>query len=204
MSRGDVVLSSKIEYVVPALGLVIKVCIQVKFDIQTNSSASLTMSCAIIFGLFTLEQSRFVRRVVLLLFAASFIESSLASVFTLYQSTLQVTNNASNARVEIKTFTGTRRAPNTHAFVWGKLAIPTHLPSEDNDILLDASQVIPLRGNPEDLNHASVVEDFNSPMVIVTGHISSGILQGPDSQGRGYTITVNQFLRDSFRESIFL
>jgi hypothetical protein len=80
---------------------------------------------------------------------------------------------------------------NTVAFVYARAHI-----SNDCTVLMDASEIVPCPGNPEDDSYQDSVPDMANPFALALGHVSGKASHLPDGS-RCFPMAVSEYVRDN-------
>jgi hypothetical protein len=85
---------------------------------------------------------------------------------------------------------------NTIAFIYAC----THV-TNTHSVLIDASEIIPCPGDPDDDLYQDSVPDMPNPVLIALGHVSGKPNHLPDGS-RSFSLTITEYVRDNTQLSM--
>jgi hypothetical protein len=80
---------------------------------------------------------------------------------------------------------------NTIAFIYARAHV-----TNTHSVLMDASEIVPCPGDPEDDSYQDSVPDMPNPFIIALGHVSGKPSHLPDGS-RSFPLTVSEYVRDN-------
>ncbi|KAI6146285.1 hypothetical protein BKA82DRAFT_544335 [Pisolithus tinctorius] len=147
------------------------------------------MSATIVFGFFALSGGQRVQ--------TTKPDGSSKTYHCLYDTTIQCPSGAIfPAQLRIYSpFHDTPLADDTIAFVLARPYIPTSIPKDA--ILLEASNVVAVPGDPSSEEYESRVPDSPWPYVFGLGTVSSRAITLPDGASKAFSVVSSDYVRDA-------
>jgi hypothetical protein len=128
---------------------------------------------------------------------------STKSKYHVYSTVIQ-TSQGEGPAAELRVFAWGRGAilpDETVAFVVGRAAID----AAHGVTLIEANEVLPVRGHPNDVDYDDHIPDLFNPIAVVLGTVSSPPAQVSDSSPDEYSafhVNVSDYVRDTMQKSV--